>query len=48
MEPRSFRASLTLRGAMVRHQGEAKYETNAFTRLSKQDQDALIEFLRSL
>ena len=41
-------ASLTLRDAIVRHQREAQDETRRFERLSKQDQEALIEFLRSL
>lgn len=41
-------ASLTLRDAIVRHQREAQDETRRFERLGKQDQEALIEFLRSL
>jgi CxxC motif-containing protein (DUF1111 family) len=41
-------ASLTLRDAILRHGGEAQDESRGFARLSKQDQDALIEFLRSL
>jgi CxxC motif-containing protein (DUF1111 family) len=41
-------ASLTLRDAILRHRGEALDESKRFERLSKQDQDALLEFLRSL
>jgi len=41
-------ASLTLRDAILRHRGEARDEAKNFERLSKQDQEALIEFLRSL
>jgi CxxC motif-containing protein (DUF1111 family) len=41
-------ASLTLRDAILRHQGESAVETQNFQRLSKQDQDALIAFLSSL
>jgi len=41
-------ASLTLRDAILRHQGEGAVETQNFQRLSKQDQDALIAFLSSL
>jgi CxxC motif-containing protein (DUF1111 family) len=41
-------ASLTLRDAILRHRGEARDEGKNFERLSKQDQEALIEFLRSL
>jgi CxxC motif-containing protein (DUF1111 family) len=41
-------ASLTLRDAILRHQGEALDEIKGFSRLSAQDQEALIEFLRSL
>jgi len=40
--------SLTLRDAVLRHSGEAQDESRGFARLSKQDQEALIEFLRSL
>jgi len=41
-------ASLTLRDAILRHHGEAQEESRKFDRLSKQDQEALLEFLRSL
>jgi CxxC motif-containing protein (DUF1111 family) len=41
-------ASLTLRDAILRHRGEASDESKKFDRLNKQDQEALIEFLRSL
>jgi CxxC motif-containing protein (DUF1111 family) len=41
-------ASLTLRDAILRHQGEGALETQNFQRLSKQDQEALIAFLSSL
>ena len=41
-------ASLTLRDAVLRHRVEARDEAKNFERLSKQDQEALIEFLRSL
>jgi CxxC motif-containing protein (DUF1111 family) len=41
-------ASLTLRDAILRHRGEASDESKRFDRLGKPDQEALIEFLRSL
>jgi CxxC motif-containing protein (DUF1111 family) len=41
-------ASITLRDAILRHQREARDEAKKFERLSTQDQEALIEFLRSL
>ena len=41
-------ASLTLRDAVLRHQGEGAVETQNFQRLSRQDQEALIAFLSSL
>jgi CxxC motif-containing protein (DUF1111 family) len=41
-------SSLTLRDAIERHHGEAQDESKKFDRLTKQDQEALIEFLRSL
>jgi CxxC motif-containing protein (DUF1111 family) len=41
-------SSLTLRDAILRHRGEAQEESRKFDRLDKQDQEALIEFLRSL
>jgi CxxC motif-containing protein (DUF1111 family) len=41
-------ASLTFRDAIVRHRGEASSVTDRFRRLSRGDQEAIIEFLRSL
>ena len=41
-------ASLTLRDAVVRHRGEAKAVTDRFLRLSAGEQQAIIEFLKSL
>jgi len=41
-------SSLSLRDAILRHRGEAQDEGKKFDRLSKQDQEALLEFLRSL
>jgi CxxC motif-containing protein (DUF1111 family) len=41
-------SSLTLRDAILRHRGEAQDESKRFDRLGQQDQEALIEFLRSL
>jgi CxxC motif-containing protein (DUF1111 family) len=41
-------ASLTLRDAIQRHQGEATDESKNFARLGTQDQQALLDFLRSL
>ena len=41
-------ASFTFRVAILRHRGEAQDESRRFDRLSKQNQQALIEFLRSL
>jgi CxxC motif-containing protein (DUF1111 family) len=41
-------ASLTLRDAIRRHRGEARVEAKKFQALSKPDQEALVEFLRSL
>ena len=40
--------SLTLRDAIVRHRGEASHVSQKFERLKKEDQEALIEFLKSL
>jgi CxxC motif-containing protein (DUF1111 family) len=40
--------SLTLRDAILRHRGEAREESERFQRLGKRDQEALLEFLRSL
>ena len=41
-------SSWTPRDAIPRHSGEAADESRKFDRLSKQDQEALIEFLRCL
>jgi CxxC motif-containing protein (DUF1111 family) len=41
-------SSVTLRDAILRHRGEAQDESKRFDRLGQQDQEALIEFLRSL
>lgn len=41
-------ASLTFRDAILRHRGEASSVTDRFRRLSRRDQEAIIEFLRSL
>ena len=41
-------ASLTLRGATVRHRGEASRVTRRFEGLGPADQKAIIEFLKSL
>jgi len=41
-------ASLTLRDAIVRHRGEATVVSNRFKRLTQSDQEAILEFLRSL
>jgi CxxC motif-containing protein (DUF1111 family) len=41
-------ASLTFRDAILRHRGEASTVTEHFERLSHADQEAMIEFLRSL
>jgi CxxC motif-containing protein (DUF1111 family) len=41
-------SALTLRDAILRHHGEAQDENKKFDRLSNPDQEALIEFLRSL
>jgi CxxC motif-containing protein (DUF1111 family) len=41
-------ASLTFRDAIVRHQGEASEVTKRFERLSQADQQAIVEFLKSL
>ena len=40
--------SVTLRDAILRHGGEADRATHDFRRLSSNDQDAVVEFLRSL
>ena len=41
-------ASLTLRDAILRHAGEARHETRSFRKLNLRDQEAIIEFLKSL
>jgi CxxC motif-containing protein (DUF1111 family) len=41
-------ASLTLRDAIVRHRGEAGGITDRFLRLSNSEQQAVVEFLKSL
>ncbi len=41
-------ASLTLRDAILRHRGEATHVSQQFEKLKREDQEALIEFLRSL
>jgi CxxC motif-containing protein (DUF1111 family) len=40
--------SLTLRDAILRHAGEARHVSQQFEKLNKEDQEALIEFLKSL
>jgi len=41
-------ASLTLRDAITRHGGEASHVTQQFEKLKREDQEAVIEFLKSL
>jgi len=41
-------ASLTFHDAILRHRGEASAVTRRFRHLSPSEQDALIEFLKSL
>jgi CxxC motif-containing protein (DUF1111 family) len=41
-------ASLTLRDAIHRHQGEAMHVSQKFEKLKREDQEAIIEFLKSL
>ena len=41
-------ATLTLRDAILRHRGEASHVTQQFEKLKKGDQEAIIEFLKSL
>jgi CxxC motif-containing protein (DUF1111 family) len=41
-------ASLTLLEAVTRHQGEASHVTQQFEKLKRADQEAIIEFLKSL
>jgi CxxC motif-containing protein (DUF1111 family) len=41
-------ASLTLRDAIQRHQGEAMHVSQKFEKLKREDQEAIIDFLKSL
>ncbi len=41
-------ASLTFRDAILRHSGEAAHVTKQFEKLNREDQEAIIEFLKSL
>jgi CxxC motif-containing protein (DUF1111 family) len=41
-------ASLTFRDAILRHRGEANAVTRRFRLLAPSEQDAIIEFLKSL
>jgi CxxC motif-containing protein (DUF1111 family) len=41
-------ASLTLREAIARHRGEAGHVSERFEKLKREDQEAIIEFLKSL
>ena len=41
-------ASLTLRDAILRHRGEANHISQQFEKLKREDQEAIIEFLKSL
>jgi CxxC motif-containing protein (DUF1111 family) len=41
-------ASLTFRGAVMRHGGEASHVIKQFEKLRREDQEAIIEFLKSL
>ena len=41
-------ASLTLRDAILRHHGEASHISQQFEKLSREDQEAIMEFLKSL
>ena len=41
-------ASLTLRDAILRHHGEASHVSQQFEKLKRDDQEAIIEFLKSL
>ena len=41
-------ASVTFRDAILRHAGEARHVTAQFERLKSEDQEAIIEFLKSL
>jgi CxxC motif-containing protein (DUF1111 family) len=41
-------ASLTFHDAIVRHSGEARHVTEQFEKLKREDQEAILEFLKSL
>ena len=41
-------ASLTFRDAIARHRGESSSVTERFGKLDQADQDAAVEFLKSL
>ena len=41
-------ASLTFRDAILRHRGEANHVTQQFEKLKREEQEAIIEFLKSL
>ncbi len=41
-------ASLTLQDAILRHRGEASHVSQQFEKLKREDQEAIIEFLKSL
>jgi CxxC motif-containing protein (DUF1111 family) len=41
-------ASLTLREAILRHRGEASHVSQQFEKIKREDQEAIIEFLKSL
>jgi CxxC motif-containing protein (DUF1111 family) len=41
-------ASLTLRDAILRHRGEASRVSHQFKKLTREDQEAITEFLKSL
>ena len=41
-------ATLTLRDAILRHRGEASHVSHQFEELNREDQEAIIEFLKSL
>jgi CxxC motif-containing protein (DUF1111 family) len=41
-------ASLTFRDAILRHRGESSSVTEHFEHLSEADQNAIVEFLKSL
>ena len=41
-------ASLSFRDAIMRHNGEAAHVTKQFEKLKRDDQEAIVEFLKSL